>query len=65
MENDVIVQGIIITAIANYMYSEGCTCCQDIDEHAEHTKVLAELLGVPMYEDGSGYDFEKFRTYMK
>lgn len=49
-------------AIANYMYSEGCTCCQAVDSHREHKKKLAELLNVPMYEDGSGYDFFKFRS---
>lgn len=49
-------------AIANYMYSEGCSCCQDRDAHIEHTKVLAELLNVPMYDDKSGYDFSKFRS---
>lgn len=49
-------------AVANYMRSEGCSCCRDIDAHTKHTKVLAELLGVPMYDDESGYDFSKFRS---
>lgn len=49
-------------AIADYMRSEGCTCCQDTEAHAEHKKALALLLGVPMHEDGSGYDFSKFRS---
>ena len=49
------------TAVANYMYSEGCTCCEDYEGHAEDKKVLAELLDVPMYDDGSGYDFSQFR----
>jgi hypothetical protein len=48
-------------AVANYMYSEGCDCCRDTPKHEIDTKRLAELLGVPMYEDGSGYDFFQFR----
>lgn len=48
--------------LADYMYSEGCSCCQDRDAHIADTKRLAELLEVPMYEDGSGYDFSQFRT---
>ncbi len=49
-------------AIAEYMYSEGCSCCQDIDAHNENKERLARLLNVPAYDDGSGYDFSKFRT---
>lgn len=52
-------------AVANYMYSEGCSCCEDTDAHTEHKAVLAELLHVPKYDDGSGYDFSKFRTGQK
>lgn len=49
-------------AVANYMGSEGCSCCQDIDKHKEHKARLGELLNVPKYSDGSGYDFLKFRS---
>lgn len=49
-------------AVADYMRSEGCSCCQDIDAHREHKKRLAKLLNVPMYSDKSGYDFSKFVT---
>lgn len=49
-------------AVADYMRSEGCSCCRDDDAHRKHTKILAELLDVPMYEDGSGYDFSKFQS---
>ena len=48
-------------AVAEYMYSEGCSCCRDIDAHEVNKKRLAELLNVPLYSDGSGYDFSLFR----
>jgi len=47
-------------AVADYMSSEGCSCCEDTEAHKEHEKRLAKLLDVPMYEDESGYDFNKF-----
>ena len=49
-------------AVANYMSSEGCSCCQNIEAHKAHTEALAKLLKVPKYSDGSGYDFSKFKT---
>ena len=49
-------------AVANYMSSEGCSCCQNVSMHKEHTESLAKLLGVPMYTDKSGYNFSKYRT---
>ena len=49
-------------AVADYMYSEGCSCCRDSDAHEEHKKKLAELLNVKPYEDGSSYDFSVYRT---
>lgn len=48
-------------AIADYMWSEGCSCCRGGD-HEEHEKIIAELLDVPLYEDSSGYNFSIFRT---
>lgn len=47
-------------AVADYMHSEGCSCCQDVNKHKEHKAQLARLLHVPKYADGSGYDFSKF-----
>lgn len=47
-------------AFADYYQSEGCSCCQDVPAHKEAAKRLAELLNVPAYKDGSGYDFYKF-----
>lgn len=52
----------IRSAVADYMHSEGCGCCQDRESHKLHEERLANLLNVPKYSDGSGYDFSKFRT---
>ena len=48
--------------LAKYIYSEGCSCCQDTVKHEESAANLAKLLNVPKYEDGSGYDFTKYRN---
>jgi len=48
-------------AVADYMESEGCSCCRGSD-HPEHAKRLAKLLRVPKYSDGSGYNFGKFAS---
>lgn len=48
-------------AVANYIRSEGCHCCESTN-HSKHQEVLAKLLNVPKYEDNSGYDFYKFAT---
>lgn len=48
-------------ALADYMYSEGCRCCQNIDEHEEAKARLGELLGVEKYEDGS-FNFSLYRS---
>lgn len=49
-------------ALADYMKSEGCSCCRDDYEHKKAEEILAKLLNVPTYPDKSGYDFSKFRT---
>lgn len=49
-------------AVADYMWSEGCSCCRDSEAHEQHERRLAELLGVPPFADGSGFDFQSFRT---
>lgn len=53
--------GKIRTAIANYIESEGCSCCQD-ENHNEHQALIGRLLEVPKYSDGSGYNFTEFET---
>lgn len=55
----------IRTAVADYMGTEGCSCCRDISGHEENYKKLAKLLKVPKYKDGSGYNFSKFQTVEK
>jgi hypothetical protein len=49
-------------AVGDYMQSEGCSCCSDTEAHRKHKKRLAALLNVPIYRDGSGFDFERFCT---
>lgn len=49
-------------AVADYMHSEGCSCCRNVEAHTAHEERLAKLLKVPKYKDGSGYDFTRFRT---
>ena len=51
-------------AIADYMASEGCNCCEGVD-HNKHKGILANLLNVPRYGDDSGYDFRKFMEKKK
>jgi len=52
----------IRTAVADYMRSEGCSCFRDSAEHEKNAETLGKLLKVEKYEDGSGYDFSKYRT---
>lgn len=49
-------------AVANYMHSEGCSCCRDYDNHIKNKERLGKLLQVSKYDDDSGYDFSKYRT---
>lgn len=55
-------QNAIRRALADYIASEGCSCCQDRETHEAASEALGILLGVPKYKDGSGYDFYRFRT---
>ncbi len=49
-------------AVADYMSSEGCSCCRDTEAHEQHTSRLAKLLRVQQYADSSGFDFPKYRS---
>ena len=48
------------TAVADYMYSEGCSCCRDSEAHRANKERLARLLKVKKKDDW--YDFSKYRT---
>lgn len=50
------------SAIADYMRSEGCSCCRDQEAHDAAVERLGALLRVPRYQDGSGRNFYRFRT---
>ncbi len=52
----------IRSAVADYMRSDGCSCCRDIEAHERHEEVLAKMLDVPKYKDGSGHNFAKFKS---
>lgn len=52
-------------ALADYMVSEGCDCCENHDAHKAHAEVLAKLLNIPAYSDKSGYDFYKYKSGRK
>lgn len=46
-------------AVADYMHDLGW--CRPA-EHFAHTEILGPLLHVPKFPDGSGYDFERFKS---
>jgi hypothetical protein len=47
-------------AFADYRRAEGCSCCRDIDSHEEAEKRLAKLLNPEPYDDGTGWDWNKY-----
>ena len=52
-------------AVADYIYSEGCSCrnwCRNKEDHDDAAQRLAQLLGIPPHKDGSGYQFHEFRS---
>lgn len=49
-------------AFADYVRSEGCSCCRNTEAHEKAAALLAKLLHVPKFKDGSGYDFTKFAS---
>lgn len=51
--------------VADYMRSEGCSCCRDTEAHERHKEALAKALKVRKYEDGSGYDFVPYRSQLR
>jgi len=49
-------------AFADYIATEGCSCCRDIEGHSEAMKRLGKLLRMKKYCDGSGYDYSLYTT---
>lgn len=47
--------------VARLYCAAGCDCCRDTEIWNEAASVLAVMLGIPAYEDGSGFDFYKVR----
>ena len=47
--------------VATLWCAGGCACCRDDDAWEKASNELAELFGVPRYEDGSGYDWYSVR----
>lgn len=48
-------------AVADYISTEGCSCCQS-PRHDDHKAALAKLLKVRPYSDGSGHNFSPYET---
>jgi len=51
----------IRTAVADYMQTEGCSCCRGVD-HEKNQGVIGEMLGVERYDDDSGWNFSIYKT---
>jgi hypothetical protein len=49
-------------AVADYIQTEGCSCCGDYDQHQKDAERLGRLLRVRRYPDGSGRNFALYRT---
>lgn len=46
-------------AVADYMRSEGCSCCRD-DNHGENAERLALLLDAKYENGANGFDWSKY-----
>lgn len=57
-----IILDTVRRAVADYISSEGCSCCQNVNEHKKHAEALGKLLLVDQYSDKSGYNFNKYKT---
>lgn len=55
------LRDVLRQAVADYIGSEGCSCCRGSD-HDEHQATLARLLHVEAYPDGAGYNFPKYKS---
>lgn len=50
------------TAVADYMQSEGCSCCQNIEAHNAAEAVLAKLLKVGKLRGWRHFNFRVHAT---
>lgn len=50
---------LLRAAVAEYMWSEGCSCCRNVDAHDKNREALAKLLRIKKRDNW--YDFSKFR----
>ena len=48
-------------AVADYMQSEGCSCCRNVEAHEKHKALLAKLL-LRVRGDDDYFDFNKHAT---
>ena len=49
-------------AFGDYVSTEGCSCCQDVEGHEKASNRPGELLNADQYDDDSGYDWYKYAT---
>lgn len=61
-EGDAVDVATIRQALSDYIRTEGCSCCQDVEGHKQAANRLGELLKVDKYEDGSGYNFYAYQS---
>jgi hypothetical protein len=47
--------------VAKLYCASGCSCCRDDDNWYKSAENLANILDIPKFEDGSGFDFYKVR----
>ena len=59
--HDELMKKKVRKALADYIQSEGCSCCRG-DDHEKHAEKLAKLLQVEEYSDKSDYNFNKYAT---
>ena len=49
-------------AFADYMASEGCSCCRNEEEHGASEMRIAKLLKMKLYSDDSGIDYARYQA---
>ena len=49
-------------AVADYIATEGCSCCRDTDGHDKAMERLGKLIRMKKYDDNSGFDYSRYRS---